>query len=119
MLYRPSRLLGLCDGTIESTADEHRCKVRFSADEAFFVGHFPGRPVVPGVIMIEGLIALIEKTTASRRLLSHVDEAKFRSEAHPNDELTYVMTRIDGGYRADIRCGDRDILNARLRLAEC
>lgn len=122
MIYRASRLLGLVNGSIESTrpddgSDEYRCKVRFTLDEAFFKGHFPGHPVVPGLIMLEGLVALVEKCTDSRRILSHVEEAKFRSEAKPNDELTYVVKRREQGYSADVFCGERDVLNARIRLA--
>lgn len=36
------------DGTI-------RASYRYTGDEAFFTGHFPGEPIVPGVILIESM----------------------------------------------------------------
>jgi 3-hydroxyacyl-[acyl-carrier-protein] dehydratase len=118
MTYRACRLLGFVDGTLSTTDTEHRCQVRFSADEPMFKGHFPGHAVVPGVIMIEGLVALVEKATASRRVLSHVVEAKFRSEARPDDLLEYAMFRQELGYRAEITSGGREVLTAKLRLKD-
>lgn len=114
--YRASRLYGFIDGTLRTIDGAHACRVKLSADEPLFKGHFPGRPVVPGVIMIEGLVALVERATGSQQLLSHIVEAKFRSEAHPNDELDYVMTPAADGWRAEVKIGEREVLTARLRL---
>lgn len=116
VLYRASRLLGLIDGSISTNAGVHSCRVRFAESEPMFKGHFPNSPVVPGVIMIEGLVSLVERATQTRQTLSHIVEAKFRSVAHPNDELSYIMTPMTEGWRAEVKIGDREVLNARLRL---
>jgi 3-hydroxyacyl-[acyl-carrier-protein] dehydratase len=71
-------------------------------NEPQFLGHFPERPVFPGVLMIEGMaqtagIACIAsgKTPANSKSIYFmtVDKAKFRKPVLPGDTLEYHMTR--------------------------
>ena len=85
---------------------EHEPGVRIKAvknvtvNEDFFQGHFPGAPVMPGVLMIETLaqVATIllmngpESGTVSRAWLRGVDHAKFRLQVVPGDRLTLEVT---------------------------
>ncbi len=118
-MYRPSRLLGLIDGSLERSDGRFVCRVRFNESEPFFAGHFPGHPVVPGLIMIEGLIALVERATGTKRSLSKMIEAKFRNAALPNDVLDYTVTGAGPRFEAIIRCDGKDILQAKIELNEC
>jgi 3-hydroxyacyl-[acyl-carrier-protein] dehydratase len=68
----------------------------FQADESFFLGHFPDRPVVPGVVLIEGLA----QAMAYHSLLHHpsrqiflvgIDEARFRSPIGFGIEVTFEV----------------------------
>lgn len=65
-----------------------------SANEYFFQGHFPGRPIMPGVLMIEALAQLggvlfLSKEENRGRLafLVAVNEARFRRMVVPGDQL--------------------------------
>ena len=78
-------------------SDDRVVAVRtFQPDEPFFLGHFPDRPVVPGVVLIEGLA----QTMAYHSLLHHpsrqiflvgIDQARFRSPISFGIEVTFEV----------------------------
>ncbi|MDP9453674.1 MAG: 3-hydroxyacyl-ACP dehydratase FabZ [Actinomycetota bacterium] len=65
-----------------------------SGEEPFFAGHFPGRPTLPGVLMIESLAqvgacaVLADDRFAGRLVLfGGIDSARFRRQVEPGDTL--------------------------------
>ena len=74
-----------------------------SGDEAFFEGHFPGRPTLPGVLMIEAIAQLgayvvlqTERFAGKLPLFGGIDRARFRGQVTPGDtlRLEIEMTRL-------------------------
>src|ERR1700752_2549920 len=71
------------------------CLKNVSINEPYFQGHFPGKPVMPGVLIIEGmaqtggLLLLSEIPDRDKKLfyLAAVDEARFRRPVVPGDQL--------------------------------
>jgi 3-hydroxyacyl-[acyl-carrier-protein] dehydratase len=70
-----------------------------SGEEAFFPGHFPGRPTLPGVLMVEsiaqlGAIALLadERFAGKLPLFGGVEDVRFRRIVRPGDLLVLDVT---------------------------
>jgi 3-hydroxyacyl-[acyl-carrier-protein] dehydratase len=73
-------------------------------NEPQFQGHFPGQPILPGVMIIEGMAqaagcaALLSGQAGERAKMVYfmtVDKAKFRRPVVPGDVLEYHMTLIN------------------------
>ena len=69
-------------------------------NEAFFQGHFPGQPIMPGVLVIEAMaqvggVLLMRTLNASAEkkmfYFTGIDRAKFRKPVLPGDQLTFEI----------------------------
>jgi 3-hydroxyacyl-[acyl-carrier-protein] dehydratase len=67
-----------------------------TVNEPFFQGHFPGQPIMPGVLILEamaqatGLLAfsgMIDADKSSLYMLVGIDKARFRGQVLPGDQL--------------------------------
>nr|HID59785.1 3-hydroxyacyl-ACP dehydratase FabZ [Desulfobacterales bacterium] len=72
-------------------------------NEPFFVGHFPGTPIMPGVLMIEamgqvgGVLAFASFPESRRGELIYfmgMDKVRFRKPVVPGDQLIFELTII-------------------------
>ena len=76
-----------------------------SGDEFFLKGHFPGNPVVPGVILCEMMaqsscVMLADKCKGTTPYFTKMDNVKFKGMVKPGDtlETTCTLTRSRGSF---------------------
>jgi 3-hydroxyacyl-[acyl-carrier-protein] dehydratase len=76
-----------------------------SGNEPFFPGHFPGRPVMPGVLIVEalaqtGAVALLSASGLEGKIayFAGIDKCRFRRPVVPGDQLRLevTLTRMRG-----------------------
>jgi 3-hydroxyacyl-[acyl-carrier-protein] dehydratase len=105
-LIRPEDLLPhrppflFVDEVVELVPGESaRGRWHLTGEETFFGGHFPGRPTLPGVLMLEaiaqlGAIAVLsdERFAGKLPLFGGVDKARFRRQVGPGDVLDLEVT---------------------------
>lgn len=102
-------------------------------NEPFFQGHFPGKPVMPGVLIIEalaqatGLLAFATREQGPNEnflyLLVSVDKARFKRQVEPGDQLTLhveLMRKIKDMWKFEgvAKVGDQVVASAELMCAE-
>jgi 3-hydroxyacyl-[acyl-carrier-protein] dehydratase len=94
----------MVDRIVDIDGDTHGIGIKnVTINEPQFIGHFPGNPVMPGVLMIEGMAqtagvlcvrALGPSFRANIVYFLTIDKAKFRKPAVPGDVIEYHMQKI-------------------------
>ena len=119
----------LIDRIVELDLDKHtiRTEATVPTTSTIFEGHFPGHPLMPGVLLIEAMAQtsgwlLIAHTKFTRMpFFAAVKEAKLRSFVTPGQALSVSAKLVHDGSgfamtRAEIRRDDKLICNADLTL---
>jgi 3-hydroxyacyl-[acyl-carrier-protein] dehydratase len=95
----PMRLL---DEVVEQGPQRILCRKTFRAEEPFVQGHFPGYPLVPGVIQCEcclqaGAVLLhsITPTEGKIPVATRIDGVKFKQMVRPGDTVDIEVTLND------------------------
>lgn len=104
-------------------------KKRVREDEWYLAGHFPGRPVMPGVLIVEamaqtGAVAVLSQEENRGRIayFAGIDDCRFKRIVEPGDELelTCELERVRGPIgrgRAQARVGEELAARGTLTFA--
>ena len=115
--HRPPMLL--VDEVAECTAERIVCRKTFRADEFFFQGHYPGHPLVPGVILCECamqagaiLLAAAMRDAPGVPVATRLNDVKFKRMVRPGETIQVevkLQERLATAYylRAKVSCGGK------------
>jgi 3-hydroxyacyl-[acyl-carrier-protein] dehydratase len=118
----------MIDRIIDIDGDESAVGIKnVSFNEPIFQGHFPGNPVFPGVLIIEGMaqtagaiVIAADKNKAPHLVyMVTVDRCKFRKPARPGDVIEYHIRKVRrratmGWYEARAMVGSTLIAEAEV-----
>jgi 3-hydroxyacyl-[acyl-carrier-protein] dehydratase len=68
-----------------------------TAEHPALAGHFPGMPIVPGVVLLDETLRAVEKDATAGAVRWRIGTAKFVSPVHPGEPLTLEHERLDNG----------------------
>lgn len=92
-----------------------------AVDHPAFAGHFPGNPIVPGVVLLDRAILCAEASAGTPGTRWQIGNAKFLSPVGPGETLDFVLTpRTGGGYTFVVRSAGpevRDVASGSLSPA--
>jgi 3-hydroxyacyl-[acyl-carrier-protein] dehydratase len=122
----------MVDRVIDIRGDEHGIGIKnVTINEPQFLGHFPENPVMPGVLLIEGMaqtagvLCLRQFPPTEKRrsvFFLTIDKAKFRKPALPGDTIEYHVDKVAHRrnmwwFRAEARVRDALIAEATVGAA--
>ncbi|MCX8997631.1 3-hydroxyacyl-ACP dehydratase FabZ [Rhizobiaceae bacterium BDR2-2] len=92
----------LVDRIIEIDGDNSAIGIKnVTANEPQFMGHFPGAPIMPGVLLIEGMAqtagaicARVSGHSGNLVYFMTIDNARFRKPVVPGDRVEFHVTKI-------------------------
>jgi 3-hydroxyacyl-[acyl-carrier-protein] dehydratase len=95
--HRPPMLL--VDEVVEKSENRIVCRKTFRADEFFFQGHYPGQPIVPGVILCESAMQaggiLLSNTMQEGKgvpVATRLNDVKLKKMIKPGDTIEMDVT---------------------------
>jgi 3-hydroxyacyl-[acyl-carrier-protein] dehydratase len=121
----------LVDRILEIDIENMKIKAlkNVTINEPFFIGHFPGNPVMPGVLIIEamaqvGAYLMLKKAGIEDGivLFASIEEAKFRKPVVPGDQIIFEVEGINikksmGKIKAVAKVDNRIVCEAILMAA--
>lgn len=116
----------MIDGVINLVPDVEVTGIKnVTGEEDFFKGHFPGHPIMPGVLIVEAMaqtsailvIGTVGKQPGSVVYFMSVDQARFRKPVFPGDRLMlHVVKQRNRGkvwkFKGEARVGDNIVAEA-------
>ena len=118
----------LIDRVIEvAPGDKIKALKNVTINEPFFQGHFPGRPIMPGVLIIEamaqvgGILAYLTGSVEQRKRLIYfmgMDKVRFRKPVVPRDQIIFEAKIIKFRSKAAKMSGTAAVDNQLVAGAE-
>jgi 3-hydroxyacyl-[acyl-carrier-protein] dehydratase len=121
MTVRDSIFAARKSGPLPETDGARSFEFNFSADDPMFAGHFPGRPILPGVFQLEIVRMAVEWIQNRKLTVAEIPKAKFQRPILPGEtlRLNLKLSEENGlvSARAIFSCGGQPAGEAFLKLS--
>lgn len=85
----------------------HAVPLPIAADHPAYAGHFPGQPILPGVVLLDEALHALAARLGRQNAAWQLKSVKFHSPVQPGESLSLHATELlAGGFRFEIRCLD-------------
>lgn len=110
----------LVDRIEEINKEEQRIKGKknVTINEEFFNGHFPGHPIMPGVLIVEGMaqclgVLVLDGIEGKVPYFASVENAKFKLPVRPGDTLIYDV-KVDKIKRNIVKATGQALVDGKI-----
>lgn len=90
--------------------------VLIPADHPAFAGHFPGNPIVPGVVLLDAALHAIQTGLGQTLLSYQIASAKFLSPVKPGETIHVRYENQGKAIRFEISVGERKVASGTLAV---
>jgi 3-hydroxymyristoyl/3-hydroxydecanoyl-(acyl carrier protein) dehydratase len=94
----------------------HVFELRIGADHPALPGHFPGRPIVPGVVLLENVLTGAERWLARPLHVQSLQQAKFTQPLFPEQAATVSLALRDDELKFEIVRGQARLAQGAFKL---
>lgn len=98
---------------------QHQARLPIAADHPAFAGHFPGTPIVPGVVLLDEALHAIGAELGADMSACQITSVKFLSPVSPGEPVQVRFETLNSGaIRFDILSDERKIATGSIRTAQ-
>ncbi|HCN87874.1 MAG TPA: hypothetical protein DIT28_01670 [Oxalobacteraceae bacterium] len=87
-----------------------------AADHPAFAGHFPGRPIVPGVVLLDEALHAIGAAFGADPCAWQISAVKFLHPVGPGEPVSVSYAMSGNAIRFDIASGERTVATGSIRM---
>ena len=92
--------------------------IEISSDHPAFPGHFPDFPILPGAVLLDEVLQIMQRAWRIDPTQWHIASVKFLGAVRPGDALSLEHQAPESGFiRFTVRTADRTIASGSLRSA--
>jgi 3-hydroxyacyl-[acyl-carrier-protein] dehydratase len=96
---------------------EYRASASIAADHPCLAGHFPGNPIVPGVVLLELVASALRDWRGAEFWIAKFSNVKFVSLLHPGEVAGITLLDQGTQFRFRCDCGGRLLSQGSFELA--